>query len=194
MENNPINGDAERWQAFRTGDKEALAYLFNTFVGSLYNYGFKFTQDEDLIEDAIQDLFIRLWTTREKLSVPASVRNYLLKAFRHLLFRKLSQSQKIAAYDPELFFLEAALSAEDQHIQTEHQQMETARLQKAMQQLPPRQKEAVYLRFYENASYEDIARIMGTTVKNTYKHVFRALSHLRDTLITILLLCFLKLF
>ncbi|PSL43060.1 RNA polymerase sigma factor (sigma-70 family) [Chitinophaga niastensis] len=194
MENNGINEDQERWLAFQTGDKDALAYFFNTFIGSLYNYGLKFTQDEDIIEDTIQDLFIRLWTTRKRLSMPASVRNYLFKAFRNLLFRKLSKLQKTSKYESEYIFLDVELSAETNHINAEQQLIRDKRLENALQQLPHRQKEAIYLRFYENASYEEIAQIMGTTVKACYKNVFRALSYLRETLITVITYLFFRLF
>ncbi|HVI44202.1 MAG TPA: sigma-70 family RNA polymerase sigma factor [Chitinophaga sp.] len=185
MENHAINHDQERWRAFKAGDKEALAYFFNTFVDSLYQYGLGFTRDDAIIEDTIQDLFIRLWATRERLSVPASAKNYLLKAFRHLLYRKLTDQQKISRQIPEDFFPDMELSVEASRIQSEQQQIRQHKLEKALQQLPPRQKEAIFLRFYENASYEEIARIMETTVRATYKNVFRGLSFLREYMATI---------
>ncbi|RBL88128.1 RNA polymerase sigma factor [Chitinophaga flava] len=194
MENNELSEDQGRWLALQTGDKEALAYFFNTFMGSLYNYGLKFTQDEDVIEDTIQDLFIRLWDTRKRLSLPASVRNYLFKAFRNLLFRKLSRAEKTSRYASQYIFLDIEYSAETNHINAELQIARDKRLETALQKLPVRQKEAIYLRFYENASYEEIAQIMGTTVKACYKNVFRALSCLRETLITVITYLFFRLF
>ncbi|NSL85687.1 sigma-70 family RNA polymerase sigma factor [Chitinophaga sp. Mgbs1] len=194
MENNGNSEDQVRWLAFQTGDKEALAYFFNTFVGSLYNYGLKFTRDEDMIDDTIQDLFIRLWTTRKNLSMPASVRNYLFRAFRNLLFRKMTVSQRKEKYKSEYIFFDVELSAETNHINAEQQLIRDQRLESALQQLPGRQKEAIYLKFYENASYEEIAEIMGTSVKACYKNVFRALSYLREVLVTLITWFFFRLF
>lgn len=183
MENHVINDDQERWRAFKAGDREALAYFFNTFVESLFAYGLGFTRDDTMIEDTIQDLFIRLWATRERLAVPASVRHYLLKSFRHLLYRKLTDQQRVSRQLPEAFFPDMELSVEASRIQSEQQLIRQQKLEHALQQLSPRLKEAIYLRFYENASYEDIARIMETTVRATYKNVFRALSFLREAMI-----------
>lgn len=183
MENNVIKEDQQRWLAFQTGDKDALAYFFNTFIRNLYNYGLKFTQDEDVIEDTIQDLFICLWTTRKRLSMPVSARNYLLKAFRNLLFRKLSRLRKMSKFESEYIFFDVELSAEANHIDIEQQLIRDRRLENAIHQLPHRQKEAIYLRFYENASYEKIAEVMDTTVRASYKNVFRALCYLRETLV-----------
>ncbi|NML40282.1 sigma-70 family RNA polymerase sigma factor [Chitinophaga sp. G-6-1-13] len=183
MENNVIKEDQQRWTDFQTGDKDALAYFFKTFIGSLYNYGLKFTQDEDVIEDTIQDLFICLWTTRKRLSMPVSARNYLLKAFRNLLFRKLSRLRKMSKYESEYIFFDVELSAEANHIDTEQQLIRDRRLEHALHRLPHRQKEAIYLRFFENASYERIAEVMDTTVRASYKNVFRGLCYLRETLV-----------
>lgn len=186
MEHPAISHDQERWCAFKKGNRDALAYLFNTFTDSLFAYGMGFTKDEAIVEDTIQDLFIRLWATRERLAVPASVRNYLLKSFRHLLYRKLTGQQKISRQLPEAFFPDIELSAEASCIQSEQQQIRQQQLEHALQQLSPRLKEAIYLRFYEDASYEDIARIMETTVRATYKNVFRALSFLREAMLSLI--------
>ena len=53
-------------------------------------------------------------------------------------------------------------------------------LRNAMRRLTPRQKEAVFFRFYENMSYEEIADILNISVKATYKLVARAILMLRD--------------
>lgn len=186
MENNVINEDQQHWVAFQMGDKDALAYFFNTFIESLYHYGLKFTQDEGVIEDTIQDVFICLWTTRNRLSMPASARNYLLKAFRNLLFKKLSRSRKMSKYTSECVSFDLELSAEASCIEVEQQTILDRRLEYALRQLPHRQKEAIYLRFFENASYEKIAEVMDTTVRASYKNVFRGLCYLREALVVII--------
>lgn len=194
----PLNNDEpSQWKLFQSGDKEALGAMYNTYIQHLYNYGFKFTRDEALIEDSIQDMFIRLWDSRERLSVPASTKHYLLKSFRHTLFRKLEQTARRASEPLTAHYeFEVMLSAEASRISREEQQIRMEKLNRALQQLPPRQKEALFLRFYENVPYEDIARIMGTSVKATYKAVFRALEKLKGafTLAMVLLLIYLTIF
>jgi DNA-directed RNA polymerase specialized sigma24 family protein len=49
--------------------------LYNDYYSILNNYGYKFTRNSSLIEDAIHDLFVRLWTSRENLAT-ACVRIY----------------------------------------------------------------------------------------------------------------------
>ncbi|ASZ09900.1 sigma-70 family RNA polymerase sigma factor [Chitinophaga pendula] len=180
--------EQERWRSFQSGDKHALEYFFNKYADDLYNYGYRFAQDQELIKDAIQDVYIRLWTTRERIAVPTSVKFYLLRSFRNALTRKLSKAAKDQHGQlDEQYLFEVELSAEDLRINDEKQAILQQRLQKAIAQLPPRQREAVFLRFYENTSYEDIALIMGTSVKATYKAVFRALGKLKEIMTVMLI-------
>ena len=76
------------WQQFKRGDWEAYTKLYNQNIKLLTNYGHKFTRDRTLIEDAAHDLFIKLWTSRTSLGTPLSVKNYLYKSLRSILFRK----------------------------------------------------------------------------------------------------------
>ncbi len=170
----------------------ALTYFYEKYVHLIFNYGQRFTREDDLIDDAIQDLFIRIWQKRENLTTPDFVEYYLLKSFRNILFRKLSQRVKRAHSElEEEHVVDAEPSFEAQLIVAEHAIETGEKLKRAWQQLPARQKEALYLRFYTDASYDDIAGIMGISVKATYKTVFRGLEKLREMVIItlVLLLC-----
>jgi len=65
-------------------------------------------------------------------------------------------------------------------------------LHQSIQELTGRQREAIFLRFYEGLSYEEVAGVLGISVKATYKIMARALLRLKTRLslpiLTILLL------
>lgn len=192
MHKNPNIEEHRQWQLLQSGDMSALTYFYEKYVHLIFNYGLKFTREDDLIDDTIQDLFIRIWQKRENLATPDSAEYYLLKSFRNILFRKLSQRVKRAHSELEEEYVtdtepsfEAQLIMEERSIETDE------KLKEAWQQLPARQKEALYLRFYTDASYDDIAGIMGISLKATYKTVFRGLEKLREMVIItlVLLLC-----
>jgi len=73
----PTEEIALLWRLFKRGDWEAYTRLYQLNSRLLLNYGHKFTRDQALIEDAVYDLFIRLWTSRDTLGEPLSVKNYL---------------------------------------------------------------------------------------------------------------------
>ena len=172
----------QHWQAFVQGDREAFGVLYQLYFKQLYNYGNKFSRDNKLVEDAIQDLFIKLWTNKANLNQPISVKNYLFKALRSNIFRKLAQNAKFTADDDlaENYDFDISLSAETLLIASETEQIQIKNLQNSLENLTQRQKEAIFLRFNENLGYEEIANLMDISVKATYKLVYRALEVLRE--------------
>src|SRR5699024_10378105 len=134
--------EREHWMLFQAGDRDSFAWLYETYVNKLYNYGFKFCTDSELIEDTIQDLFIRIWHKKEGLKIPPSVKNYLFAAFRHLLFRKLSQLKKISTNGiiEEKYSFLWELPVETSFIEKENEEINYKQLQKTIEHLTPRQK------------------------------------------------------
>ena len=62
-----MNNNPHLWQNFLRGDKSALSEIFLSVHDDLFRYGLKLTGDENLVKDAIQDLFLKLWKNRSNL-------------------------------------------------------------------------------------------------------------------------------
>jgi RNA polymerase sigma factor (sigma-70 family) len=171
--------DNQVWALVGEGDKGAYAQLYVFYYKKLYNYGRKFTEDLALLEDALQEALLSVWTGRARLQTVQAPHTYLLNTFRYILFRKIRQASKVRTLqgedEPE-FGAEHLLVRRD--METELRQ----RLENAMASLTSRQREAIYLRFYEGLSYDEVAAVLGITVKATYKMVARGLLHLRQTM------------
>lgn len=164
------------WHAFKQGDWDAFTALYGEFYELLNNYGRKFTRDADLIQDVVHDLFVRLWTTRARLGDPVSVKNYLYKALRSTLFRKIQSLSKFVELDNEggfevNFIPDASFRQEEQELRKQ--------VIALVNTLPPRQQEIIFLRFYEGMSYEEIAVIMDINMSSTYKLLYKALDNLQ---------------
>lgn len=59
--------EQELWHAFLSSDKNAFAYLFKKYADAMYAYGRKMTPDAELVKDAIQDVFVKLYNNRQNL-------------------------------------------------------------------------------------------------------------------------------
>ena len=81
--------DRQIWDDFKKGDSYALSYIYYQNIQLLYRYGKKFSNDNDLIKDTIQDLFFDMLRTRSALGINDNIKYYLIVSFRHKLFRKL---------------------------------------------------------------------------------------------------------
>ncbi len=64
-------------------------------------------------------------------------------------------------------------------MQNETDKQRNQQLQTAIETLSPRQREALYLRFYQNLSYEEIANIMNVEQQSAYNLIFRGVEALR---------------
>lgn len=139
--------------------------------------------DKDLIKECIQELFVQLWTKRNSIGIPVHVKNYLYKSFRNLILKKAAQLEKHHDFDEiENYEFNVSLNIEEALIDGERRKEITEQLQLTISGLTARQREAIFLKFYEQLSYEEIAEVMGITVKASYKIMARSLDFLRDNL------------
>jgi RNA polymerase sigma factor (sigma-70 family) len=169
------------WELFKQGDWNAYTALYNAYFKVLNNYGHKFTRDVNLIEDAVHDLFIKLWTNRNNLGVPLSVKNYLFKSLRSIIFRKMQNQQRFTDMEDEYPF-SFEVSFDHVVIANEEEQQLKQKIKAVINTLPPRQQEIIYLRFYEGFDYPEIADLMGININSTYKLLYKALGSIEQTL------------
>lgn len=171
------------WKAFVAGDERVFERVYATFFDVLYNYGCKYTSNSELVEDAVQDLFVRFWKNRGNLNEPPSLKNYLFKAFRNHMNDRLRADGKYILDDfGKQYVFEVVPSPEAIREASELAEGKQKKLAEAMRQLTDRQREAIFLRFYEGFSYRDIAELMGITVKATYKLMARSIQTIREGL------------
>ncbi len=178
--------DPGLWDDFRQGDLGAFTELYNRYVQRLYNYGKRFVSDSALVEDCIQDLFVELWNKKEHLGRTDSPQNYLLKAIRNKLLRRLSQGQKFIAEELENYDFVIELSHEMALINEQAGFEQRAKLQRALEKLTKRQREIIFLKFYENLSYQQIASVMSVEVRYAYNLVSLAIDALKQNLLSVL--------
>ncbi|SEW43159.1 RNA polymerase sigma factor [Chitinophaga arvensicola] len=165
----------EEWQSFKTGDRRGFQWLYDSYCPHLENYARRFSNDTALLEECIQDLFVKLWLNRETLGNPASVKHYLFKSFRHLLYNKLAGKRKILPigdhHDFEHFDLSVPAFEGKEELSEKMQQM--------LRKLTPRQQEAIFLFYVEDMSYQEIADVLNMQVGGAYKLIYRALDNLK---------------
>jgi hypothetical protein len=172
-----FNLEKESWKLVEQGNVEAYSELYTFYYKKLYNYGRKFTDNTELIEDAIQVIFIMVWNNREKLAHINSPYSYIFFSFRNYIFKEKKKQQKVFFQ-----FQEPEFSIDNIIINKEATTALNNQLQKAITSLTSRQREAIFLRFYEALSFEEVAQIMNISVKATYKLITRSLTRLKELL------------
>ncbi|HEY8935745.1 MAG TPA: sigma-70 family RNA polymerase sigma factor, partial [Cyclobacteriaceae bacterium] len=140
------------WSSFKKGDWEAYTSLYHAYYSLLNNYGYKFTKDVNLIEDTIHDLFVRLWTNRDNLGNPISVKNYLFKSLRNILFRKIKTQARFFNLQEDDESIPFEISFDSQLILSEDEHQLQQVIKSVLNKLPARQQEVIFLRFYDGLS------------------------------------------
>lgn len=188
----------QTWLLFKDGDKEAFAIFYNLHVDRLYKYALKLCHDDDTVKDAIQEVFLDLYMKRvNNKTTPENLKYYLLLSLKRNLIKKLKSKRRFEEgeiSEGEMSDLE--FSTEYQLIEKEQDEELNTKVLNALNKLPGKQKEAVYLRFNEGMDYPEIAHMLGITIESVRKQVYRALKTVRELInnksITILLHFFQK--
>lgn len=156
--------------------------IYNSCAPILYNYAQKITKDTQLTEDCIQDIFTELWEKRDTLHQIRHIKAYLIKVFRRRVIHKLQTHQQEGfyhSYSEDIAF-NISFSFESSLIYDEISEAYKKRLERALQQLTHRQREAIYLKFYEGYTHDEIAEIMALEKSAVYSLIYKAMTHLRD--------------
>lgn len=176
--------DGRLWERIQKGERIALSSLFHKYYPLLLNYGMKLLPDEDLAKDSIQELFLSLWEQRNNLSDVKYVRSYLLSAYRRRVY-KLANQQGNREKREQVYFEDSfteMLNEEEVIIGAELQDEQKKIIKDAISQLGKRQKEAIYLKFFNGLTNDEISQVMGIHVQSVYNHISRALQTLQKSL------------
>lgn len=163
---------------FQTGDKEAFSRLYDLHIDMLYNYGSKLTPDKELLKDCIQDVFVKIYNKRLELGEINNFKSYLLISLKNKLCdeaRKRVNMAEVAV--EELNPIEDG--SEEHFLHREKECMKNDLVENLLNQLPPRQREALSLYYMEERKYEDICEIMNMNYQSVRNLMHRAISKLR---------------
>jgi RNA polymerase sigma factor (sigma-70 family) len=176
---NTANPDILLWESFRNGDRDAFAALFRRHYEHLYRYGGKFVDNPAQLEDSIQELFVELWHSKSRTPV-TSVRAYLLKSLKYKLLKTYRQRRGLIhiAEGQNVF----EWSHEDKLIAGELDAEKSKKVLTALDQLSNRQREIVYLKYFQNLGYEEIGEVMNINYQVARNLLYQAIKSLKTLL------------
>ena len=176
--------DSTLWMSFKKGNDLAFSILYNKYVQRLYSYGMHSCRDKDLVLDCLQELFTLLWDRREKLSEVTCVNYYLFKSFRRLLMNRLTVGRKflISLSDRDSYGFDFSPSQEETLIEEEWETERNKKVRNSLHSLTKRQREAIYLKFFNQLSYHEVAAIMDLHVDSVYNLISKSIDLLRKRL------------
>lgn len=168
-------------KALKGGDRKAFEAIYIKYSKTLLRYGNGLTVEQQIVQDCIQDLFIDLWEGRERQTEIESLKFYLLKSVRYKIIRQLRNSL-LDDLSESVNYIENE-NVEVQRVREETMIHQSRKLSAAIELLPKRQKEAINLRYLQELSNEEVARIMGVNYQSACKFIYTALKSLKEVML-----------
>lgn len=154
--------------------------LFRDLYTPLYRYAFGLLSDEMQAEEAVQDVFLRLWQQKDQLAIETNLQAYLYRAVHNQSMNMLNHAKVKEKYQ------QYAQQRQPQYADGPVQQMQARELQqqisKAMAKIPEKCRTVFHLSRQEELSYKEIAHRLGLSVKTVENQVAKALKILRTEL------------
>jgi RNA polymerase sigma factor (sigma-70 family) len=183
--------DEQLWSLMKAGDKSAFEYIYRISVDPLFNYGKKFSRDEALVEDVIQDLFIYIWNNREKLSSTDSIKAYLFISLRRSLFKKLKEKNKYQLSSDHVdIFKGTEFAMEELMIIAESKKEHEKKIKEAILSLSKRQQEVIYLKYTQGLGNKQIAELLSINYQSVRNVMMSAIKALRSKLLLTFILIY----
>ncbi|MGN7783121.1 RNA polymerase sigma-70 factor [Niabella sp. 22666] len=167
------------------GDEEAFSHLFLQKKDRLYSFLMRFSQSPELVEDIIQDIFLKLWSNKEQLNSIENLDAYLITLSKHqlinLIRRRARETAIVATLSGKARLHETNNAPE--HLALNETQEKLAAV---IEQLPNQQKVAFYLSRQTNLKHEEIASLMQISKNTVRNHIIQAMRTLKKSLTSLL--------
>jgi len=158
--------------------------LFREHYPHLRGYGRRLTDDAQLVEDAIQDVFLALCQRSSDAADLRNPRSYLLTSLRRRILDRLEAADRRRSRNERYVVDEPTFAVSPADVDAAHDVVARRRdaLAEALDTLSDRRREALYLRFYHGLRYREVSDVMNIRSQSARNYVSEGLSHLRDAL------------
>lgn len=175
---NDQNRIIDLWMQFLKGDEIAFSELYCLFFNDLLTYGCRVGGDNEMVEDLIQDLFLKLYQKKIILEDNTKLRPFLYRSLKNLIYNQLLRNCKVQSLPDYEFAFELNYMIDDQFCFTDGYDL-SDEVEKLLHGLTERQKEIIYLRFVHEMSFEEISEIMEVNIQSARNLLTRSMEKLR---------------
>ena len=145
------------------GNEKSFQILFINYYSVLVSFAMKYLESQDVAEDIVQDVFVKIWESREKLGEIDNLSAYLYQMVRFKSFNYL-RAEKIRQDATKSFAEEL-----DEIEMNEYIKNETFRIvMQTLEDLPPGSRN-VFSRAIQGYSAKEIADELGIAVETVKK-------------------------
>ena len=180
--------DADILKDIAAGSSKAFRALYSQWEPTLSSFIYQVTRSKVITAEIVQDVFLKIWMTRESLVEVKDFKAYLFVISKNRAINALKKSladlERIKKYASEVPFNE-------QPVEDDDAQLHFSLIDEAIDQLSPRQKEIFLLHRHERYSYREISEQLGIGKESVKTHLSLAIKSIKnhiETKITLIIL------
>jgi len=171
------------WDESCQGNVASFGYIHQQLYPSLFHYLLKILRDEDVCQDILQDLFIKMWERKENFGPIFNVKVYFFKSARSMALNYIKSCRSHDFLTDDHQHIDIVFSQEEVMVNFENNSEVNRLLSLALNTLPGRQREMIFLKYFDGWNYDQIAAVTGIKYQSVVNHVHRAIIQLRTELI-----------
>ena len=160
-------------KALKEGNQLAFSIVYKTYAAQTFSLAFKYLLNKELAEDAVQNLFLKLWLKKEEIDETKPINRYL---FTMLLEDCLSM------------VLELEDNSQNENLKQEQMNI----IQQALEQLSPQRRKVFEMKVsgkYSNQEIADKLNLSINTIKFQYSQSLKQIRATVGELSLLLLYC-----
>lgn len=177
-------------KALKEGNQLAFSIVYKTYAAQTFSLAFKYLLNKELAEDAVQNLFLKLWLKKEEIDETKPINRYLFTMLKNDLLNTLRDSKK------NIYLLEDCLSMvlelEDNSQNENLKQEQMNIIQQALELLSPQRRKVFEMKVsgkYSNQEIADKLNLSINTIKFQYSQSLKQIRATVGELSLLLLYC-----
>ena len=178
---NTMLNEQEILERLKDQDQSAFTIIYNTYSKKIYSYAIRFVKSNDIAEDAVHDIFVKLWNSAADLDIQVSIQSYLYKLAHNHLLNLIRREAVEGRYIDEMMNNAADFS---QNTEETIEYRETlAKTRQAIDNLPPQRKLIFEMGRGEGMSHKQIARELNIADSTVNNQIVKALKSIKEHLL-----------
>lgn len=165
----------------KSNSSSAFQALFEKYSQRIYRFSIGYLKNNQEAEEIVQDVFLRVWKTREKLVAEQSFESYLFTIAKNSILNTIRK----ANYEKAYLEYSSLHPNKNSLLEEELDFKELDRIyRQAIEKLPARRKEVYRLSRDKGLSNREIANELGISVKTVENQMTAALSAIKKELLS----------
>ena len=177
-------------KALKEGNQLAFSIVYKTYAAQTFSLAFKYLLNKELAEDAVQNLFLKLWLKKEEIDETKPINRYLFTMLKNDLLNTLRDSKKNIDLLEDCLSMVLELEDNSQNENLKQEQMNI--IQQALEQLSPQRRKVFEMKVsgkYSNQEIADKLNLSINTIKFQYSQSLKQIRATVGELSLLLLYC-----